>query len=122
MFKVPCLAKKDVDAYKTAKTELVGNKGPPLGVQKMEWSYTSHYLATRCDNMPTTLWIWDMTTLELASVLIHINPVKQFKFSPNSNDLYIVTGQGRVYSWAPLGTSVIELPHAGLGTEQINQS
>ena len=63
-----------------------------------------------------------MTTLELASVLIHLNPVKSFKFSPHSNDLYIVTGSGRVYTWAPLGASVIELPQPGLGNDDINHT
>ena len=76
-------------------------QGPPTGVQKIEWSFTSHYMASKNDLMPTTIWIWDMTTLELASVLIHLNPVKCFKFNPKSNDLYIVTGQGRVYTWSP---------------------
>ena len=76
----------------------------------IEWSYTAHYMVSKTDNMPTALWVWDMTTLELASVLIHKNPVKYFKFSPTSNDLYIVAGAGRVYTWAPLGASVVELP------------
>lgn len=67
--------------------------------------------------MPTAVWIWDMTTLELATVLIHLNPVKSFKFSPNANELYIVTGSARVYTWTPVGASVIELPAAGFGSE-----
>lgn len=79
-------------------------------------------MASKCDQMPTAVWIWDMTTLELASVLIHLNPVRSFKFSPSSNDLYIVTGSGRVYTWAPQGASVIELPQAGLGSEAISKS
>ena len=79
-------------------------------------------MASKCDQMPSTVWIWDMTTLELASVLIHLNPVKSFKFSPSSNDLYIVTGTGRVYTWAPQGASVIELPHAGFGQENLSQT
>lgn len=67
-------------------------------------------MVSKTDNMPNAVWIWDMTTLELASVLIHINGVKGFKFSPDSDDLYIVAGAGRVYTWAPLGASVVELP------------
>lgn len=116
------MTKKEIDAHKTAKSEQVGTSGPALGVQKVEWSYTSHYMASKCDNMPSTVWIWDMTTLELASVLIHTNVVKSFKFSPSSNDLYIVTGLGRVYTWAPLGASVIELPQSGFGKEQISST
>ena len=67
--------------------------------------------------MPTTVWVWDMTTLELATVLIHLNPVKNFKFSPNANELYIVAGSARVYTWTPVGASVIELPATGFGSE-----
>ena len=104
------MPKKDTEGFKNSKFENVGLDGPPTGVKKIEWSYTTHYMASKCDNMPHTVWIWDMTTLELASVLIHTSPVKNFSFSPTSNDLYIVTGQGRVYTWAPLGASVIELP------------
>jgi hypothetical protein len=67
-------------------------------------------MASKCDQMPNAVWIWDMTSLELTTVLIHLNPVKSFKFSPNSNDLFITTGTGRVYTWNPQGASVIELP------------
>ena len=116
------MTKKEIEGYKNSKFENVGSQGPPTGVQKMEWSYTTHYLASKCDQMPTAVWIWDMTTLELASVLIHLNPVKSFKFSPNTNDLYIVTGSGRVYTWSPQGASVIELPQGGFGNDAINKS
>jgi len=70
--------------------------------------------------MPNAVWVWDMTCLELASVLIHKDSVKSFKFSPNRNDLYIVTGAGRVYTWNPTGASVIELPQAGFSNDAIN--
>lgn len=91
----------------------MGISGPPTGVNKLEWSHTGNYLATKCDSMPTTVWVWDMSSLELSSVLIHLNSVKNFKFSPNSNELYVVTGTARVYTWTPQGASVIELPQAG---------
>lgn len=72
--------------------------------------------------MPNAVWIWDLTTLGLSSVLIHLNSVKSFKFSPNSNDLYIVTGTARVYTWAPRGASVIELPNTGIDLSSVNKS
>ena len=100
----------------------MGTQGPPTGVSHIEWSYTTHFMATRCDNMPSTVWVWDMTSLELCSVLIHSSAVKSFKFSPNSNDLYIVCGTGRVYTWAPLGASVIELPQSGFGKDLISNT
>ena len=75
-------------------------------------------MVSKSDSMPTAVWIWDMTTLELASVLIHRNVVKNFKFKPGSNELYIVAGSGRVYTWGPSGASVVELPIGG--EEKIN--
>lgn len=75
-------------------------------------------MASLCENQPTTVWVWDMTTLELASVLIHLYPVKSFKFSPQSNDLYIVTGSSKVYKWSPTGSSVIELPQSSQAKHQ----
>ena len=86
---------------------------PVGGVSKIEWSYTGHYMVSKSDIMPKAVWIWDMTTLELVTVLIHKNNVKNFKFNPNSNELYVVAGAGRVYTWGPLGASVVELPVGG---------
>ena len=63
-----------------------------------------------------------MTNLELAAVLIHLNPVKSFKFSPNSNELFMVTASARVYTWTPQGASVIELPQAGFGADNLGKS
>lgn len=76
----------------------------------MEWSYDSQYLATKCEDMPNAVWVWDVTTLELSSVLIHLNPVKSFKFAPQSHSLYIATGQKRLFVWTSGGACVIELP------------
>ena len=95
------MPKKEVEGFKNSRFEKVGVDGPPTGVKQLEWSYTGNYLASKCDSMPTAVWIWDMSSLELASVLIHLNSVKNFKFSPNSNELYVVTVTGRVYTWTP---------------------
>jgi WD40 repeat protein len=97
------------------------NAAPSGGVSKIEWSYTGHFMVSKSDAMPKAVWIWDMTTLELATVLIHKNNVKNFKFNPNSNELYIVAGAGRVYTWGPLGASVVELPIGGEQTVALNK-
>lgn len=60
--------------------------------------------------MPQAVWIWDLTTLELHTVLIHLNQVKSFKFAPHSQQLIIGTGQSRVFAWTPSGSCVIPLP------------
>ena len=46
----------------------------------MQWSLDSKYLATKCDQMSTSVWVWDMTSIELIGLLIHLNPVKSFHF------------------------------------------
>ena len=108
--KIPQLPKKEMQAFMTSTFEKVGLKGPPVGVQQMEWSFDSQYLATKCEEMPQTVWIWDLTTLDLTSVLIHLDHVRCFKFAPQSHALYIATGQKRLFSWGQQGACVIELP------------
>ena len=44
----------------------------------MSWSHDSKYLATKNDNMPNWVFIWDVSILKLHVVLIHRNPVKTF--------------------------------------------
>lgn len=65
-----------------------------------------------------------MTTLELHSVLQHINIVRSFKFAPHSQQLVIGTGQARVFIWTPTGSCVISLPsymdvHQGLHVQKV---
>ena len=80
----------------------------------MEWSFDSQYLATKCEEMPNAVWIWDVTTLKLTSVLLHIDVVRAFKFAPSSHSLYICTGQKRLFVWGGSGACVIELPETEL--------
>jgi hypothetical protein len=77
----------------------------------MEWSFDSTFLATKCESIPTVVWIWEVNTLELHTVLIHMNQVKSIKFAPNAHQLIIGTGQPRVFAWTPAGSCVIPLPH-----------
>lgn len=44
--KIPQIPKKEIDGFKKSQYEKVGLDGPPTGVSHIEWSYTSHYLAT----------------------------------------------------------------------------
>ena len=41
-----------------------------MGVSMMCWSHDSRYLATKNDNTPNAVYIWDMTVLKLHVVLI----------------------------------------------------
>ena len=73
--------------------------------------------------MPKAVYIWDVTNLELVAVLIHLDVVKTFKFAPHSQQLFIGTGQSRVFMWSPRGASVIDLPRnefAAQGPTKVN--
>lgn len=46
---------------------------PRLGVGLMCWSSSGRYLATRNDNMASTLWVWDAEELSLSSLVLQVN-------------------------------------------------
>lgn len=48
----------------------------------VSWSPDSQFLVTRNDNMSGSLWVWDMTTMELSSVLCHLSDVLDAKWAP----------------------------------------
>ena len=52
------------------------------------------YLATRNDNMPTAVWIWDMSRLELCATLLQIEHVRALAWDPHHHRLAVVTGKG----------------------------
>ena len=121
--KIPQMPKKDQAAFLHSTFDQVGLKGPPTGIQSIEWSFDSQYMATKCETMPNSVWVWDTTTLSLAAVLMHIHSVKTLKFAPHSQQLYIGTGQSRVFMWSPNGACVIDLPRnefAAQGPNQVN--
>mmetsp|Transcript_17342 Transcript_17342/g.33382 ORF Transcript_17342/g.33382 Transcript_17342/m.33382 type:complete len:435 (-) Transcript_17342:1765-3069(-) len=83
---------------------------PKLGIGTVAWSGDNRYLVTRNDNMPTTVWIWDMSRLELATVLIQIDPVKSIDWDPVHCRLALCTGGPKIFLWAPEGSSCVHIP------------
>ncbi|KAK3278435.1 hypothetical protein CYMTET_13627 [Cymbomonas tetramitiformis] len=92
---------------------------PKLGVGFAAWSVDSRYLVTRNDNMPTAVWIWDMDSLELATVLLQQDPVKATVWDPVHLRLAISTGGSRVYVWTPDGASCVHVPLPGFHAHNI---
>uniref|UniRef100_A0A7S2Y1Z6 Anaphase-promoting complex subunit 4 WD40 domain-containing protein n=1 Tax=Fibrocapsa japonica TaxID=94617 RepID=A0A7S2Y1Z6_9STRA len=88
---------------------------PRLGVGQMGWSHDGRYLATRNDNMPTTLWIWDTHSVGLLSVAVFLDPIRSFKWSPNTATLALCSGNQRVYLWKadPSGVEWVDIPGDG---------
>jgi hypothetical protein len=83
---------------------------PKQGISQLVWSHDTKFLATRNDNIPNTVWIWETSLLSLVCVVTHINPVRMFKWSPTTCKLAICTNSSKVYFWSPDGASVVDVP------------
>jgi WD40 repeat protein len=83
---------------------------PSIGVSLCIWSHDSKYLATRSDGIPNVLWIWDMTLMELAVVLVQFNAITSAAWSPESTHIAFSTGTERIYLWSMDGASICDVP------------
>jgi len=86
---------------------------PLVGVSSLAWSPDNAFIASKNDNMPNVLWIWDANSLSLKVVLIQLQPIKCFVWSENSDFLAFCTGSGRVFFWSREGASVCDIPYEG---------
>lgn len=83
---------------------------PRLGVGLLTFSPDSRYFATRNDNMPTVVWIWDVAKLQCTAVLRHIAGVRTINWHPLRNLLVIATGGSCLYFWSPRGALCAQIP------------
>ncbi|RUS26673.1 WD repeat domain 8 [Jimgerdemannia flammicorona] len=86
---------------------------PKIGVAFCEFNSDGKMLATRNDNMPNTLWIWDLSVLQPVGVLAQQQPVLVAKWNPVVPDiLALCTGNGCIYLWngTMVGAEVVEVP------------
>lgn len=81
-----------------------------IGVGLLEWSSCSRYIATRCDNLPTVLWVWDLETLRLAALLVQREGVKQASWDPLLPRLASATGGAALFLWTPPGAVIGRAP------------
>ncbi|KAM0713720.1 hypothetical protein Q7P37_010682 [Cladosporium fusiforme] len=61
-----------------------------IGVAEARFSADGRYLATRDENMLSTVWIWDTTTLRAHAVLIQHNSVRRMHWHPTRRDLLLL--------------------------------
>ena len=83
---------------------------PKLGVGLMAWSCGDRFLATRNDNMPHTLWVWDTRRLLLCSVVNQIGAIKEAAWDPKRSRLALCTGNKKLYMWSAEGCSIVDIP------------
>ena len=59
--------------------------------------------------MPNVLWIWQISSLSLHTVIIQQKPIKNFVWSPSEHILLIVTENSKLYTFTLTNVYVVEL-------------
>ena len=60
------------------------------GVSVVAFNSDRTLVATKSDSVPTTVWIWSLSTATVIDVLIHHSPVKQIMWHPSQSDLLLL--------------------------------
>ncbi|XP_068014281.1 WD repeat-containing protein WRAP73 isoform X2 [Melanerpes formicivorus] len=86
---------------------------PRLGVGMLAFSSDNCFLASKNDNIPHAVWIWDIQKLKLLAVLEQLCPIQCFQWDPCQPRLALCTGNSRVYLWSPAGCVAVQVPLEG---------
>ncbi|KAJ7395519.1 WD repeat-containing protein WRAP73 [Pitangus sulphuratus] len=86
---------------------------PKMGVGMLAFSADNCFLATKNDNIPNAVWIWDIRKLKLLVVLEQLCPIQCFQWDPRQPRLALCTGTSRVYLWSPAGCVAVQVPGEG---------
>jgi len=74
------------------------------------WSNCGRYLATKCEGLPSVVWVWDLPSVSLAALLVHTSPVRAAGWDPAGPRLALLTGGAAIYIWTPVGGAVAAVP------------
>ncbi|KAH7349996.1 WD40 domain-containing protein [Plectosphaerella cucumerina] len=95
------------------------NAEPKDGCIAASFDASGGLLATRLDDSPSTVWIWDLASSELRAVLIFHNNVSTMSWHPTLREELLITCEGEAYDalpfvWDPLseGPRPIDFLHA----------
>eukprot|EP00820_Chromera_velia_P007846 Cvel_20059.t1-p1 / transcript=Cvel_20059.t1 / gene=Cvel_20059 / organism=Chromera_velia_CCMP2878 / gene_product=WD repeat-containing protein WRAP73, putative / transcript_product=WD repeat-containing protein WRAP73, putative / location=Cvel_scaffold1773:31664-38998(+) / protein_length=643 / sequence_SO=supercontig / SO=protein_coding / is_pseudo=false len=104
----------------TGASDLAASGSYPAGLMRgasqIVWSPDDNLIATRCDELPTVCWVWDVDTLRPLSVLVHRKPVRDLCWDPSGDGvkipcrLAICTGSSEIFLWQRRGAAVAALP------------
>jgi hypothetical protein len=110
----------DIDLQGAVKLNIVkpptDKPNPPIGISEMCWSFDSNFLATKNgiyninqDNMPNVVWVWQISTLSLHTVIIQLKTVKHFSWSPSEHMLLICTENPKLYTFTLTNIYIVDL-------------
>ncbi|PMD66819.1 uncharacterized protein K444DRAFT_624293 [Hyaloscypha bicolor E] len=82
------------------------NAEPKTGTNFTSFDTSGSLLATRMENMPTTIWIWDLGTRVLRAVMILHAPIAKATWHPTIDELLMIRCEGEesrglVHLWDP---------------------
>ncbi|KAI2630743.1 hypothetical protein GGR54DRAFT_648300 [Hypoxylon sp. NC1633] len=104
-------------------TNLSSLQEPISGCSTAKFDCSSSLLATRLDDAPGTIWIWDIASSDLRAVLMYHANVVKLEWHPMQPELLLIRCEGDSYSsltfvWDPLshGPRSIDLAHRLPGT------
>ncbi|XP_071622812.1 WD repeat-containing protein WRAP73 isoform X1 [Heliangelus exortis] len=86
---------------------------PKMGVGMLAFSPDNCFLATKNDNIPNSVWIWDIQKLKLFVVLEQLCPIQSFQWDPRQPRLAVCTGTSKVFLWSPAGCVAVQVPMEG---------
>jgi len=85
----------------------------PSPLVEFRFSPDSLFLASRTETIPNAVWVWDVCSLRLCALLVHVCAVKSFSWAPASAShprLAIVTGSQNLFMWTQKGALSVQVP------------
>ncbi|KAI0533161.1 hypothetical protein GGR58DRAFT_129249 [Xylaria digitata] len=88
--------------------------GTRHGCSLAKFDPSSSLLASRLDDAPSTIWIWDIPTSELRAVLMYHANITKVEWHPSQSELLLVRCEGEGYSglvfvWDPLSNGPLPI-------------
>ncbi|RIA83376.1 WD40-repeat-containing domain protein [Glomus cerebriforme] len=95
---------------------------PKIGVGICKFNSTGRLMASRNDNMPNCLWIWDISLMRPIVLFLQRSPIRHFYWNPmNIEQLVMCCGNEKIYFWSgqKSGAEIIEVPTANFKVNNI---
>lgn len=77
------------------------------GISSLICDKTGDYIATQCSSMPAVVWLWNMTSFSLTSIVIMYNTITSLNWS--NYDLMVSSEGNTVVLWSPDKTLLLDL-------------